>query len=380
MSGKIKVIHIADKFGVKGSSVHGVSRLFSWWFPRFDRSRYDVKLVGLRKADKAVANLREAGVDVITLDKGKFDFTTITALRQLVQRERPGILHLHGYGATNFGRVAARLAGVKTIVHEHFVDPAMPGYQGLSDRMLARYTDYGIAVSHSVRDFMVNKRHIPGEKVEVIFNGAPLEEFEQASGAEIRDEREKWGIPEGYRTVATIGRLDEQKGNQYFVEAAAQVLERTDDVKFMIVGDGPLLAPLQEQCRALGIEENVIFTGFQKNIPLLQSAVDIQVFPSLWEGTPLTLFEAMAMGKAIVSTDVDGLGEVLEHEETALVVAAREPAQLAHGIERLLGATKEAERLMQNAKEKSQDFSIAATVGKIQDVYETLWRNSGRRR
>ena len=104
----------------------------------------------------------------------------------------------------------------------------------------------------------------------------------------------------------------------------------------MIVGDGPLENALKEQCKNKGIQNDFIFTGYCSNIPLMQTIIDIQVFPSLWEGTPLTLFEAMAMKKAIVSTNVDGLGEILENGRNALVVPARNAELLASSIESLI--------------------------------------------
>ena len=95
-----------------------------------------------------------------SLNRGKFDFRTINDIVSFVKKHKTNILHLHGYGASNFGRIAGKLTKTKTIVHEHFVDPEMPKYQIPFDLWLSRYTDYGIAVSESVKKFMVEKRFI----------------------------------------------------------------------------------------------------------------------------------------------------------------------------------------------------------------------------
>ena len=372
MSRKKKIIHICDKFGVKGSSIHGVSRLFSWWFPRFNTKYYDVQLVGLRRPDKAVENLQQQGINIVSLNKSKFDISTLNEIVRIVHRERPDILHLHGYGAANFGRVAARMTKVKTIVHEHFVDPAMPKYQGYIDYLLSQYTDYAIAVSHSVKDFMVEKRFFPQEKVAVVFNGAPLDQFKPVSKEEVHAEREKWGIPEDCKIIASIGRLDGQKGNSYLLDAAAQVLRKGHRMKCMLVGDGPLLDELKEQCVKEGIEKDVIFTGYYVDIPLIQSMIDIQVFPSLFEGTPLTLFEAMSMRLAIISTNVDGLGEILRHEKNALLVAPKNPEQLAAAIEDLLVNPAKADYLAHRAQQDSKNFDIQRTIDCLQNIYDRL--------
>ena len=117
---RINIAHIADKFGVGGSSIHGVTRLFSWWIPRFDKEIFNVYLAGLRKEDEAAQLLSEQGIKLISMNKGKFDLTTLNEIIRLIKSNKIDILHLHGYGATNFGRVAAKITKIRNIVHEHF--------------------------------------------------------------------------------------------------------------------------------------------------------------------------------------------------------------------------------------------------------------------
>lgn len=369
MPDKIRVLHVADKFGVKGSSVHGVGRLFAWWMPRFDTERFDVGLVGLRGADPSVAALEEQGVHPKCLGKSKFDPSTVLALAREAKRFGAHILHLHGYGASNFGLLAAPLAGAKSVVHEHFVDPSVPGYQRVADRFLARRADAAVAVSRSVREFMIEQRHFKRDLVQVIYNGAPLEQFVPASDEAVARLRAELGIPPEHKVLVTIGRLDEQKGIRYLLEAVPKLRESAPPFTLIVVGDGPYAESLQEQASTLGIAENIIFAGFQQDIRPYQTLADIQVFPSLWEGTPLTVFEAMAMGKAIVSTDVDGLGEVLGDEETAILVPPRDSRALAAAIVRVLSDNALRAAVAKNASRKSAEFDIGATVERLQDVY-----------
>ncbi|MHC4472782.1 MAG: glycosyltransferase [Planctomycetota bacterium] len=368
---RIRVYHVADKFGVKGSSIHGVSRLFTWWLPRYER-RFDVRLIGLRKGDPAVGTIRDAGINVVSLARTKFDPRGLGDLITLFRRFRPHIAHLHGYAAANFGRIAARAVGAKIVVHEHIVDPGMPGYQVVLDWLLAHLTDAAVAVSRSTRRFMIEKRKMAPRLVKVIYNGAPLSEFRPADPAQVAAERESWGIPADCRVIGTVGRIDEQKGIRYLIEASPRVLARFPQTRFVVVGDGPLLDTLKEQARALGVAESYVFTGYSSNIPRLQSTFDIQAFPSLWEGTPLTLFEAMAMARPIVSTDVDGLGEVLRDGENALVVGPKEPAVFADRLCDLLGDPEAARRLAVRAKKESVEFDISTTVRNLERVYDTV--------
>jgi glycosyltransferase involved in cell wall biosynthesis len=368
---RIRVFHLCDKFGVRGARTHGVSRLFSWWFPRFD-SRFEVRLVGLRAEDDASAYLRRRGLDPVCLGRGPFSPAVATDLLSLVRRERPHILHAHGYAGSNFCRMVGALTGVRTIVHEHAAFPSIPPYQRAIDRMLVGRTDLGIAVSESTKAFMVKKRSFPPGRVRVVLNGAPLEEFQPASPERVRAERDRLGLRPGEPVVGTVGRLDAQKGITYFLRAAAVVRRHRPEARFVIAGDGQLLAQYREEARTLGIADRTVFAGFYEDVPLLQSILDVQVFASLWEGTPLTVFEAMAMRRPIVSTTVDGLGEVLCDRENAILVPPGDAERLATGVLELLERPELAARLAAQAGIDSHRFSVWRTVEALQELYEEL--------
>jgi glycosyltransferase involved in cell wall biosynthesis len=370
-SERIRVFHLCDKFGIRGALTHGVSRLFTWWLPRFD-ARFKVRLVGLRPEDDASAYLRRHGLDPICLGRGPFSPAVATDLLRLVRQDRPHILHAHGYASSNFARVVSALTGVRTIVHEHAAYPSIPGYQRSIDWLLAGRTDLGIAVSESTKAFMVSRRCIPPDRIRVVYNGAPLEEFRPPSAERVQAERARLGLRRGEPVVGTVGRLDAQKGITYFLRAAALVLRHRPDVRFVIAGDGHLLAQHQEEARAFGIADRTVFAGFCEDVPLVQSVLDVQVFASLWEGTPLTVFEAMAMSRPIVSTTVDGLGEVLRHGENALLVPPRDVEGLATGMLELLERPALAAGLAAQAGTDSCRFDVRRTVEELQELYVGL--------
>ena len=370
--GRIKVLHLCDKFGIRESRTHGVSRLFTWWFPRFDRSRYDVRLVGIRPEDGASAHLRTQGLDPVCLGRGPFHPAVVTDLLALLRAERPHVLHAHGYATSNYARIVGALTGVRVLIHEHTSFPSIPFYQRAIDRALAGRTDLGVAVSDSTRDFMVRFRSLPAEKIRVVYNGAPLEEFIPPGLERVRAERARLGLREGEPVVGAVGRMDEQKGMTYLLQAAARILRRRPDVRFVLAGDGHLLERHREEARALGIAERTVFAGFCEDVPALQSVLDIQAFPSIYEGTPLTVFEAMAMGRVIASTTVDGLAEVLRHRENALLVPPRDPDALAGAVLELLADPGLAGRLAAQAAADSRRYDVSRTVRELEAVYEEL--------
>lgn len=372
MNRRIRVIHVGDKFGKAGATVHGVTRLFSWWFTRWDSAEFDVDLVGLRDEDAAFSRLREVVPNLVTLNKGKFDPSTLPALVKIISKKKADIVHLHGYGAHNFGRIAARLTGARVVLHEHFVDPAIPLYQQVADRLLSGICDHGFAVSKSVQDFMTGPRAMPKDRVEVLYNGAPLSEFRARAHSDVVEARRNWKIPEDHLVLGSVGRLDEQKGNRYLVDAFAGLVKRGHKLRLILVGDGPLLEPLKDQCRSLGVERNIEFAGYQSNIPLFQSMFDVQVFPSLYEGTPLTLFEAMAGGRTIVSTNVDGLGEILVNDSNALVVQPRDASALEAALNRVINDPALRSRLSSKAQADAGAYDVTRMVERMQQVYTQL--------
>jgi glycosyltransferase involved in cell wall biosynthesis len=174
----------------------------------------------------------------------------------------------------------------------------------------------------------------------------------------------------------------ESKGNRYLIEAASILARKRNDVRTVVVGEGPLLSALEAQARELGVSERVTFLGFQRDVAQAFAAFDVAVFPSLWEGTPLTVFEAMAMNKPLVATSVDGLLDVLCDDDNALLVPPKDAGALASALERSLDDPQLATRLSERALQTSRRFDIRMFVHKMERLYELIvdrYRASGRR-
>ncbi|HXV65280.1 MAG TPA: glycosyltransferase [Vicinamibacteria bacterium] len=362
--------------------MHGVKRLFAWMIPRFDRSRFHVSLLSLRKKDVSEDPLESYGFPVYYLEKGKFDPTTLPALVSLLSRLRIDVVQTHGYGATTFGRLAAVWRGIPNVLHEHANLTDTPWFQKIPDKLLDPFTDVAIAVSASTREFCIHARRLSPERVKRVYLGAPLEDFRPFSGDAALAARRRLGLPDRGEIFGTVTRLHESKGNRYFLDAASILASKRPMARFVIVGEGPLQPELMEQARTLGIADRVDFLGFQRDVAACFASFDVAVFPSLWEGTPLTLFEAMAMAKPVVATTVDGLIDVLTDSETAILVPPRDPAALASALIRVRDEPGLAERLSASAFSASRQFDIGTFVGKMERLYELLvgrYRSEGRR-
>lgn len=357
--------------------MHGVKRLFGWMIPRFDPDRFTVSLVSLRKKDLSEETLESLGIDITYLHKNKFDPATLPALLKVIDRKQIDILHMHGYGATTFGRLAAGMRRIPTIVHEHANLTDTPWFQKAADYAMLPFTDIGIAVSESTAEFLIHARKVPAERVKVVYLGVPLEEFSRPRSAqEIADARRELGVGPGEFLAGTVTRLHDSKGNEFLVDAARLVLNQRPDARFILVGEGPLRDSLEAQARARKLGDRFVFHGFARDVARVTSAFDLSIFPSLWEGTPLTVFEALAMGKAIVATDADGLLDVLKHDRDARIVPKRNAKALADEIVRLMDRPEERARLGAGARETGREYDIAAFVRKMERLYAFLHETS----
>src|ERR671913_850227 len=217
---RLNVVHICDHLGWEGSRMHGVKRLFAWMIPRFDPSRFRVSLISLRRKDLSADTLEEFGIDVTYMARHKFDPGTFQALLKVLREKNADIVHLHGYGATTFGRMCAWRMGIPAILHEHANHGDTPWFQKLADRLLAPHTDLAIAVSESTAEFTIRARLMPAERTKVVYLGSPLDEFARPRLADERAAaRADLGIDPSTIAVGTVTRLMPSKGNEFLIAA-----------------------------------------------------------------------------------------------------------------------------------------------------------------
>jgi glycosyltransferase involved in cell wall biosynthesis len=374
---KLNIVHICDHLGWTGSRMHGVKRLFAWMIPRFDARKFHVSLISLRKRDLSDDTLEALGIDVTYLHRAKFDPATFHALLKELDRRNADVLHMHGYGATTFGRLAAARRGLPAVLHEHANLTRTPWFQRIADRLLAPYTDIALAVSKSTADFVIRARLVPAALTKVVYLGVPLEEFSRPRDAQdSAAARLALGVPPDAFAIGTVTRLMPSKGNEYLVEAARLVVDRMPRARFYIVGEGELQAELEARARRLGLLDRLVFCGFRRDVGEALTAFDLAVFPSLWEGTPLTVLEALAMGKPIVATDADGLADVLTDGSDAKIVPRRDAPALADAILSLAGDERERARLAANARRTGAAYDIDVFVRKMERLYALLHEKS----
>lgn len=296
-------------------------------------------------------------------------FHSVVALRRLVRTTGAVLLHANGSRAMAYAGLAGRLAGRPVIWHVRVADR-----DGILDRLLA-----GLARAVIVNSKAVGHRFpwAPPGKVRCIYNGVDLTRFSPRPPS--RDLRLSLGLREEVLVVGSIGRFVPFKGYACLLQAASLVKQTMPGVRWVLVGDGELRGELVRQCRSLGIEDAVHFTGWREDIPDILASVDLFVLPSLGEHFGRVLIEAMAMGKPIVATDSGGVPEIVIHGETGLLVPPAQPEALADAVLMLLQDPSRAERLGAAGRRRAErEFSLSRHAEAVEALYvELLWATRG---
>jgi glycosyltransferase involved in cell wall biosynthesis len=291
--------------------------------------------------------LRATGADLVNIPISRriaplADLVSLARLYRLMRDGKFDSVHTHTSKAGFIGRLAARLAGVPLIIHT-IHDPPHNSARNILlkifyiflERLAGTWAHHIITVSQANLDEISRRRIVSAEKVTVLHEGIRVEEYyAPASPGEIR---KKLGIPEGAPVISIIARLEAAKGHRYLLDAAPRVIERFPEVLFVMGGRGRLLASLQRQARELGVEKNVIFTGYLEDIRELLCISTVFVFPSLWEGLGIALLEAMAFRLPVVAAATGGILDVVEDGVTGNLVPPKDSGALADALVRLLG-------------------------------------------
>lgn len=312
----------------------------------------------------------------------KDDLIAFSKIFNLIRKERPHVVHTHMSKAGTLGRLAATLLRVPVKVHtfhghvfHSYFSPIGTKTALFIERIFARFTDNVITVSDSIKNDVCDRFKVADRaKTSVIGLGLDLDRFRR-SGLLKGLLKKELKLDEGTLLVGIVGRLTAVKNHMLFLESARLLKEESPglNVKFLIVGDGELRKELEKSVKILGIEDCVHFTGWRKDMPVIYADLDIVALTSLNEGTPLSLIEAMASGKAIVATSVGGVPNLIKNRETGLLVDSNNAAQLKEAIMTLLRDKGLRATLGQEgAKFVHERYSKERLVTDIKTLYKTL--------
>ncbi len=373
----IVILHLCEHFGNEQVSFHGVSRSFELWIPAYDKTRFRVLLCSRQgPSGPAEERLKASGIAPLHLGYGKLDPRNLWALIRLVRREQVDLIHAHGYGACTWGRLAGLLLRLPVIVHERCNYGTVPLTQRPVEWLLGRFTRCAFAVSESTRRFTIEKRYIPADRVKTLYSGIPLETIPGVTPEWIQAFRCDQGRGVADKVLGVVGRLEAHKGHLDTFKALQLMLKERQDVYVWVIGNGRFEADLHRWVRENGLDGRVQFLGYRTDVVSVIQCLDVQIFPSHQEGTPNTLYEAMAVGNAVVASTADGQGEILEDGKTALLFVPGDHEALARLTLRVLGSDALRDQLRRNALERIKDFDMKRTIATMETTYEAMVRRT----
>jgi len=376
---RIRVTHILTKpelGGAQANTLYTVRNL--------DRRQFAPALITspLGPLAAEMAALEDAQVtfvpELVRAIRPLTDWEALERLVAILRRSRPEIVHTHSSKAGLLGRVAARRAGVPVVIHSvhgfPFHDRMAPARRAVFralERGAARLTDQFICVARSDIRKGVAAGIFTEDKVQLIRSGISLGAFQRAAGlgAAVRHEL---GIPAAAPLVAMVACLKPQKDPVTFLKMAARVLAQVPEAWFLLVGDGELRAQVEAARQELGLGERLQVPGWRRDIPAVMDALDVLVLTSLHEGLPRVVPEAMAGGRPVVATAVDGTPEAIAEDETGYLVAPGDPDGLARRVTWLLRNPREGKRLGEAARRRVTEFDIDDMVRRQERLYISL--------
>lgn len=357
----------------------GGERGFSQLSNALDKERYNI-FIACSPGGELENRIKNIDVQIKFIDfRRQINSKIFIELMKIIKDENIHIVHSVGSRADFYARLAGKIAGAPIIIStlamfaERFdTDPLRKALYIIFDRFSERFVDTFIVVSEALKHTLHTRHHIDKRKIVRIYNGVELDLYSPhvKYSESVRNE---FAIEDTTPLVGTIGRCIYQKGFEYFLLATPIILRKYPDVKFILVGDGPLRAQLENMAQRLGIANSIIFTGFRNDIPRILAEMDIFVLSSVLEGLPRVVMEAMAVGKPIVATDIEGIREELDHGQEGIIVPSRNPPALAQGIMELLINRDKAKEMGLRARKKAERlFSLKETVKNIDSLYQRL--------
>jgi len=371
----IRVLHVIatlDRAGTEQQLAHLCRRL--------NRSEFMPAVCCLTRGGPLEAELKAGGVPVRILRKrGRWDLAVISRAMRVIRQFRPDILHTWLPTANTLGRTAGLAARVPVLIASERAADAWKGMlRRLADRLLTSYSARIITNSAAVRRFLAEQIGLPQRKIAVIRNGLDLDEFDaELAQAPANSLPAISGQP---IIVGTVARLEPQKGIKFLIAAFSRLPRELGEVELWIVGGGPQERQLREEAGATRVTGRIRFLGHRPDVPALLARFDLFVLPSLWEGLPNAVLEAMAARRAVVATAVDGTPEAVEHEKTGLLVPPADAAALAAAIERLLRDPALRRAFGEAGRRKAaSDFSMERMVAETEAVYRSAMEESAKR-
>ncbi len=346
-----------------------------------DPAQFKIRVFLPNSLVSVAGQFEETGAEVILgpFRKTYWGPAAVSSLFKLIKVNPNAIVHFHSQEAALMGRPMAKIAGAKHILYTpQTIDIRQKRFQKVYSAIevfLAHITNKILSVNESDR-LRLNSWGIPREKIVTIYNGIDLEKFNTVP--DLTELCTILGVDSTRPLVMQIGRMSAQKSPFEFIEGARKVLQTRPAVQFVMIGDGPLFSDVKQRVLELALEDNIKVTGAIDDAFRFIPAADILTLTSAWEGAPYSLLEAMAYSKPVVATSVNGCPEIVDHEQSGLLVPPGDPQRWANAVIKLIDHPQIAHQFGQNGRRRVEaDFTLPTMIQKIENLYiETVVGNN----
>jgi glycosyltransferase involved in cell wall biosynthesis len=356
---KTRVLHVIDSFDLGGGQTALLNLLRA-----ADRKRYEPEVACMHGPGVFFREFVALDIPVYVLSPKRWLPVYLLTLAQIIRKRQPQIVHCHLFGSNWIAKPLAALLGVPVRINHDQCNDALRYERPLArwmDTVTNRLSSHVCAVSASTRNFLVKHERLPPAAVSVVYNGVDLSRFTPPSE---KPRLERF-------VVLGVGRLHPQKNFEFFLQVAAELIKRGVRAEFRIAGTGPDEAKLRTMAAQLGLTDCVHFLGHIDDTRQLYAGADVLLMTSKFEGTPLTILEAMAMRLPIVAPRLDGIGEILRNEEEALLIEPPELDLFVAALMRLVEEPALGGRLTQAAEAAVHArFSAEAMAARVESIYE----------
>lgn len=360
------ILHVIDTTGPGGAET-----VFIDLVSQLPADRYR-SVVVIRGKGWVYEELKRRGVKPYIIDaKGSFNWRYLNSLYRIIRRERVDLVQSHLLGSNVYSAIAALLSRVPVVATFHgAVDIAQQERLKWLKFMLIRVgTSKVVAVTDSLRDELLERTRLRSGQIEVINNGIETEKFRLPRSHRLRDEN---GWPDDAYVIGSLGNIRPAKGYDILLQAAAKLLQKSSNYRFVIAGQGKgeLYEDLLSLRESLGLEDVVHFLGFVDEPAEFLANIDIFLSSSISEGLPLSAIQAMVAGLPVVATRCGGYQKLIKDGENGCLVDVGDPDALVSGIENVASDKGLQKKLSDNARSYAMSrFDIGAMLQEYEHLY-----------
>jgi glycosyltransferase involved in cell wall biosynthesis len=366
-NGKINMLHLVNGFAIGGGEMKVLELV-----QRLDKSRYNITVCSVGQGGPLEPEFRKIVERVEIYDKKfSFDFNLVAKVARLMKEQEIEILQTTLFYADIIGAYAAYLAKVPVVVSWEPVTGPFAFRHYWSYKLAMQKIDRVVAVSEDIRQRVIHERNLSPEKVLTIHYGVDLEKFAPEDQTLTRGDI---GVTNDHLVLGTVARFDYPKGHKYLIDAAPEIVRQFPNARFVFVGDGPLRNEVEQQINQLGLNSYFVLLGFRRDVKQLLGVFDLFILPSLSEGLPNAVLEAMACSNPVVATAVNGVVEVVEDGKTGFLVPPADPARMADAVIKMLGSPENLKVMGKYGRERvATHFSVEQQISKFEELYYSLY-------